>query len=297
MSIEGPAENCGTGVMDLRINLKTARHAPPASRSSSLFMCNAPMPRAAQTPDLRWIEADEHLPPAHLAWGAESPAPGLLAASHDLSAARLQASYSEGIFPWFSAGQPVLWWSPDPRMVLHVARFRFHRSLRQTLKRCLRQPGFSLTFDRDFSQVMRRCSASPRPGQSGAWIVPAMVAAYEDLHRAGHAHSAEVWQDGVLVAGLYFVALGHAVFGESMFTTVTDGSKMALASLVSVCLQHGVEAIDCQQNTRHLASLGAQEIPRTDFVAQLKQARQKPPIAWAQQSLSWDALTALDSAA
>jgi leucyl/phenylalanyl-tRNA---protein transferase len=259
-------------------------------------MCNVPMPSAAAPPELPWIEADEALPAVHLAWGAASPAPGLLAAGHDLSVARLLASYSQGVFPWFSAGQPVLWWSPDPRMVLHVARFRFHRSLRQTLKRCGLQPGFSLTFDRDFSQVIRRCSASPRPGQSGTWIVPAMVAAYEDLHRAGHAHSAEVWLDGELVAGLYFVALGHAVFGESMFTTVTDGSKMALAGLVSVCLKHGIAAIDCQQNTRHLASLGAQEMPRADFVAQVQLASQKPPIAWAQQTLYWEALTALDTA-
>lgn len=265
------------------------------ARSVGLFMCNVCMPSDARPPALPWIEADEALPPVHLAWDAQSPAPGLLAAGHDLSAQRLLASYSQGVFPWFSAGQPVLWWSPDPRMVLQVARFRFHRSLRQTLKRCWLQPGFALTFDRDFSQVIRRCSASPRPGQSGTWIVPAMVAAYEDLHRAGHAHSAEVWLDGQLVAGLYFVALGHAVFGESMFTTVSDGSKMALAMLVSVCLKHGMAAIDCQQNTRHLASLGAQEMPRAEFVAHVQQARLKPPIAWAQQTLYWDALTALDS--
>ncbi|MEK7346486.1 MAG: leucyl/phenylalanyl-tRNA--protein transferase [Pseudomonadota bacterium] len=253
------------------------------------------MPSATEPPDLPWIEADEALPAVHLAWGAESPAPGLLAAGYDLSVPRLLESYSQGVFPWFSTGQPVLWWSPDPRMVLHVARFRFYRSLRQTLKRCLHQPGFALTFDRDFSQVIRRCSTSPRAGQSGTWIVPAMVAAYEDLHRAGHAHSVEVWLNGELVAGLYFVALGHAVFGESMFTTVTDGSKMALASLVSVCLKHGIAAIDCQQNTRHLASLGAQEMPRADFVAHVTQAGQKPPVAWAQQTLYWETLTALDN--
>jgi leucyl/phenylalanyl-tRNA--protein transferase len=122
-----------------------------------------------------------------------------------------------------------------------------------------------------------------------------MVSAYEDLHRAGYAHSAEVWLDGELVAGLYFVALGHAVFGESMFTTVTDGSKMALASLVSVCLKHGIPAIDCQQNTRHLASLGAQEMPRADFLALVQQACPKPPIAWAEQTLYWTELTALDT--
>jgi leucyl/phenylalanyl-tRNA--protein transferase len=253
------------------------------------------MPRAAQTPELSWIEVDEALPQPHLAWGAESTAPGLLAASHDLSAARLMASYSQGIFPWFSAGQPVLWWSPDPRMVLRVENFRFSRSLRQTLKRWLLHPGFSLTFNRDFSQVIDRCSKAPRAGQSGTWIVPAMVAAYEDLHRAGHAHSAEVWLDGELLAGLYFVALGHAVFGESMFTTVTDGSKMALASLVSVCTTHGVSAIDCQQNTQHLASLGAQEMPRADFLALVEIGRQKPPIDWNTQTLYWHALTSMDT--
>ena len=252
--------------------------------------------RTAHMAELIWIEAHEALPPAHLAWGSGSPAPGLLAAGHDLSQARLVAAYRQGVFPWFSDGQPVLWWSPDPRMVLQVARFRFHRSLRQTLKRKLRQPGFCLTFDKDFTQVLRRCSSAHRTGQSGTWIVPSMVQAYEDLHRAGHAHSAEVWQDGQLLAGLYFVALGHAVFGESMFTTVADGSKMALAHLVGVCLQHGIGLIDCQQNTRHLASLGAQEIPRAEFSAHLQLACQQTSVDWPAQTLQWDALTALDTA-
>ena len=252
------------------------------------------MPSNTTMPELSWIEADQALPPVHQAWGPQSPAPGLLAAGQDLSAARLLESYSQGVFPWFSDGQPVLWWSPDPRMVLRPVDFRFHRSLRQSLKRWLRQPGFMLTFDRDFGQVIRRCSATARPGQNGTWIVPTMVQAYEELHRAGYAHSAEVWLDGELVAGLYFVALGHAVFGESMFTTISDGSKMALASLVSVCLAHGVPIIDCQQNTRHLASLGGQEIPRTDFVAAVQQGRHRPPIDWEQQTLYWTTLTALD---
>jgi leucyl/phenylalanyl-tRNA--protein transferase len=152
-----------------------------------------------------------------------------------------------------------------------------------------------LCFDKDFDQVIERCSQAPRTGQSGTWIVPDMVKAYQALHNIGLAHSAELWLNGSLVAGLYFVAMGHAVFGESMFTTVTDGSKMALALLVSVCLQHGIEAIDCQQNTRHLASLGAAEMPRADFLAQVQQARVMPPVNWGNQSLYWDLLVTLDN--
>ncbi|MDP4623297.1 leucyl/phenylalanyl-tRNA--protein transferase [uncultured Limnohabitans sp.] len=247
----------------------------------------------ADAPELPWIVAGEPLPPASHAWGQGSPAPGLLAASNDLSAQRLVAAYGEGIFPWFSMGQPVLWWSPDPRMVLKTSAFRFHRSLHKTLKRWLLTPGFELCFDRDFHQVIRRCATSPRDGQKGTWIVPQMVTAYDELHRLGLAHSCEVWLHGEQVAGLYFVALGHAVFGESMFTTVTDGSKMALACLVSVCLRHGITAIDCQQNTGHLASLGAREMPRSDFVQGVHQARTLAQIDWAQHHLHWPALLSL----
>jgi leucyl/phenylalanyl-tRNA--protein transferase len=220
----------------------------------------------------------------------------LVAASHDLSVARLIESYSQGIFPWFSDDQPVLWWSPDPRMVLRPQNFRFHRSLRQALKRAQLSPGFSLAFNRDFDQVIQRCSKAPRTGQNGTWIVPDMIKAYQELHRMGLAHSAELWLGDELVAGLYFVALGQAVFGESMFTKVTDGSKMALAMLVSVCRQHGIAAIDCQQNTRHLASLGAQEMPRADFLALVQLASAMPPVDWAGQTLYWDSLTNLDKA-
>jgi leucyl/phenylalanyl-tRNA--protein transferase len=241
-------------------------------------------------PELPWIVEGQPLPPVSGAWDASSPAPGLLAASSDLSAQRLIDAYAEGVFPWFNVGQPVLWWSPDPRMVLQTRDFRFHRSLQQSLKRWSTNPDFELCFDRDFAQVIRRCSTSPRAGQKGTWIVPKMVAAYEDLHRTGLAHSCELRIRGELVAGLYFVALGHAVFGESMFTTVTDGSKMALACLVSVCLQHGVTAIDCQQNTRHLALMGAREIPRSDFLRGVHAGREKAAIDWARQSFNWTAL-------
>lgn len=246
---------------------------------------------------LPWIQDHEALPPVTQTWGANSPAPGLLAAGHELTVTRLLESYSHGIFPWFSAGQPVLWWSPDPRMVLQTRNFRFHRSLQKSLKREQLNPTFALCFDRDFDQVIKRCASAPRTGQNGTWIVPEMEAAYENLHRQGYAHSAEVWLDGQLVAGLYFVALGHAVFGESMFTTIPNGSKMALACLVSVCLEHGIPMIDCQQNTRHLASLGAREMARTEFMEGITRERQQSPVDWALQSLYWDSLMALDNCA
>ncbi|PUE28038.1 leucyl/phenylalanyl-tRNA--protein transferase [Limnohabitans sp. Jir72] len=249
------------------------------------------------TSTLPWIGQDEPLPPVTQAWASTSSAPGLLAAGKDLSVQRLLEAYSCGIFPWFSPGQPVLWWSPDPRMVLNVHRFRFHRSLRQRLKHWMLSPRFSICFDRDFFQVIQRCAHIPRSGQNGTWIAPEMMTVYEDLHKQGHAHSAEVWLDGQMVAGLYFVALGHAVFGESMFTTITDGSKMALACLVSVCLKHGIKAIDCQQNTRHLAFLGASEMNRTDFLQGITRDLQFSDIDWALQSLYWDALMALDTPA
>ena len=247
------------------------------------------------SPTLPWVQPGEPLPCTSLTWGPSSPAPGLLAASSDLNAERLIESYSNGIFPWFSEGQPVLWWSPDPRMVLQTHQFRFHRSLRQRLKQHLKSPRFELCFDRDFAGVIHHCYSAVRPGKKGTWILPSMVSAYTDLHQLGLAHSAEVWLDGTLVAGLYFVALGQAVFGESMFTRIDDGSKMALALLVSVALEHGVLAIDCQQNTRHLASLGAHEMSRDTFMTGVRQAMDRPGIDWAQQTLYWHALTALDN--
>jgi leucyl/phenylalanyl-tRNA--protein transferase len=248
----------------------------------------------ALAPELPWIAAGQALPGAVTAWGPHAPAPGLLAASEDLSAARLIEAYKQGIFPWFSEGQPVLWWSPDPRMVLLTREFRLHRSLRKSLHRWTLTPGFELCFDRDFSQVISKCATAVREGQKGTWIVPKMVEAYEELHQLGLAHSSEVWHQGQLVAGLYFVNLGNAVFGESMFTTITDGSKMALACLVSVCLQEGVHAIDCQQNTRHLASLGAREMPRSRFISGVQQALDGQAIDWGSQSLNWDALQSLE---
>jgi leucyl/phenylalanyl-tRNA---protein transferase len=248
------------------------------------------MPGNIQPPPLAWLEPGEPFPPVSRAWGNDSPAPGLLAAGSQLDADQLTQAYRQGIFPWYSPGQPVLWWSPNPRMVLQPKAFRLHRSLRQSLRRWLGQPGVALTFDRAFHQVMTCCAEQPRPGQSGSWIVPDIVQAYTELHHRGLAHSAELWRDGQLLAGLYFVALGQAVYGESMFTRVRDGSKMALCLLVSVARHHGIGMIDCQQNTRHLASLGASEIPRAQFMAHMQQAQTRSSVDWASETLYWDPL-------
>jgi leucyl/phenylalanyl-tRNA--protein transferase len=173
-------------------------------------------------------------------------------------------------------------------MVLQIAHFKLHRSLRKTLSRYSAHPAFELCFDRSFDQVIQACAQSPREGQKGTWIVPQMVSAYKELHQAGFAHSAETWLDGQLVAGLYFVSIGKAVFGESMFSTINDGSKMALAALVHVCAQQGIAAIDCQQNTAHLALMGAQEMPRRAFLEMIQPALKADTPNWKTLQIDWD---------
>lgn len=239
---------------------------------------------------LPWLEPGEDFPPVEQAWGSGSDAPGLLAAGGSLDVDTLCRAYAHGIFPWFSPGQPILWWSTDPRMVLKVSDFRLHRSLRKTLQKFVRTPGCEIRFDTAFEDVIRACAGSPRPGQDGTWIVPAMVQAYITLHRAGHAHSVETWVDGQLVGGLYCVSLGRAVYGESMFARASDASKIALAALVAFCRSHEISLIDCQQNTPHLATLGAHEISRADFLRHIDAARQLPPPRWQFQPLYWQQL-------
>ncbi|MFT4242643.1 MAG: leucyl/phenylalanyl-tRNA--protein transferase [Acidovorax sp.] len=239
---------------------------------------------------LPWLAPGDPLPQPNDAWGADDPAPGLLAAGGTLDVANLCAAYAQATFPWYGPGQPILWWSPDPRMVLPVAQFRLHRSLRKTLQAFRARPGCEIRVDGAFKAVITACAAKEREGQTGTWIVPDMVRAYTALHAAGHAHSVETWVDGELRGGLYCVALGRAVFGESMFAHATDASKIALAALVCLCRVHGVELIDCQQNTRHLASLGAHEIPRDRFLAHVEQARHQPGPPWQFDPLYWNAL-------
>jgi leucyl/phenylalanyl-tRNA--protein transferase len=239
---------------------------------------------------LPWLQPGEDFPPPSEAWDANQPAPGLLAAGGSLDVGTLARAYARGIFPWFSDGQPILWWSTDPRMVLFTDAFRLHRSLRKTLARFIADPGCAVRMDTAFDAVIRACAATPREGQSGTWIVPDMVKAYQAFHRAGYAHSVETWIDGELAGGLYCVNIGGAVFGESMFTRVPDASKIALAALVAFCRVHGIGAIDCQQNTRHLASLGAREIARADFVEHVAREAPKTAPAWQFDSVYWHAL-------
>ncbi|MEJ7687530.1 MAG: leucyl/phenylalanyl-tRNA--protein transferase [Variovorax sp.] len=236
---------------------------------------------------LPWLAPGDPLPSAAMAWGESDPVPGLLAAGGDLDPATLLQAYGAGIFPWFSEGQPILWWSPDPRMVLEVPDFRLHRSLRKTLGRFAADAACEIRIDHDFASVIDACSQAPRAGQSGTWILPEMVRAYEALHRAGHAHSVEVWVDGELQGGLYCVAIGRAVFGESMFALRADASKIALAALICFCRRHGIAAIDCQQNTGHLASLGAHEVPRERFLSHVATARLQAGPSWRFEPVYW----------
>ena len=236
---------------------------------------------------LPWLEPGEPFPDVAQAWGAGAPAPGLLAAGGALDVPTLQQAYTHGIFPWFSAGQPILWWSPDPRMVLQTAQFRLHRSLRKTLQGLLLQGRLEVRMDTAFTSVIGACAQAPRRGQDGTWILPEMVAAYTALHQAGFAHSVETWIDGELVGGLYCVAVGRAVFGESMFARRTDASKMALAALVAFCRQHGIPQVDCQQNTGHLATLGAAEMPRQAFLEVVQAQQTAPAPCWTFEPLYW----------
>ena len=237
---------------------------------------------------LVWIDDDQPLPPTRLALGPGSEAPGLLAAGGRVTPERLEEAYRRGIFPWYSPGQPVLWWSPDPRMVLKTDDFHLSHSLRKTLRRFIRTPGCEVRIDSQFARVIQACAGTPRDGQDGTWIVPAVMQAYAAWHRAGHVHSVETWFGDELAGGLYFVALGRMFFGESMFNHRTDASKIALAALVAFARTHHVSMSDCQQNTGHLASLGAHEVSREVFEQHLALTSGAPDITdWTYDSTMW----------
>lgn len=237
---------------------------------------------------LPWLAPQTPFPSAYAAWDAQSPAPGLLAAGGALDIDTLKNAYGQGIFPWFSEGQPILWWSPEPRMVLKVDDFILHRSFKKSLFRFSQDSDSEIRIDTAFEEVIGSCAHAIRNQQSGTWIVPAMVQAYIEMHQYGFAHSIEVWKNQQLVAGLYCIALGKAVFGESMFTTVPNGSKIALAALLALCKQQGVKWIDCQQNTDHLASLGAAPISRAEFLNGVDDAKALPSLDWRFTPLYWN---------
>ncbi len=236
---------------------------------------------------LHWIDDSMPLPPPQAALGPDTEVPGLVAAGGHVSPRRLLEAYRQGIFPWYSQGQPVLWWSPDPRMVLHTAEFHLSQSLKKTLRRFIRTPGCEIRFDSAFDRVLAACAETMRQGQDGTWIVPAMQRAYSAWHAQGFVHSVEAWIDGQLAGGLYFVAIGRMCFGESMFAHRTDASKIALAAFVAACRARGVVMIDCQQNTEHLARFGAREIPRAQFLHHLARAAQTPLPTGADAQPDW----------
>jgi leucyl/phenylalanyl-tRNA--protein transferase len=210
-----------------------------------------------------WLGPESPFPPLEAALLRPN---GLLAVGGDLSPSRLIEAYRHGIFPWFNEGEPILWWSPDPRMVLFPQELKISRSLRKTLKR----GNYEIRADSAFKQVMEACAA-PRGEHTGTWIHAEMIAAYGRLHEMGMAHSMETWIEGELVGGLYGVGQGKMFFGESMFSRVSDASKIAFVHLVAQLQRWGFEMIDCQMKTEHLASLGAREISRNEFRQKLKE--------------------------
>jgi leucyl/phenylalanyl-tRNA--protein transferase len=223
---------------------------------------------------VRWLGPDDPFPPLDTALVDPN---GLLAIGRTLALPTLLDAYSRGIFPWFNKDEPVLWWSPDPRMVLLPRELHVSRSL----ARRLRRGGYEVTFDRAFEEVMRACAA-PRRGEPGTWISERMIRAYRRLHEAGYAHSVETWMDGELAGGVYGVAIGRAFFGESMFTRRTDASKIALVHVVRQLERWRFGVVDCQMRTEHLASFGAREIARGDFAAMVKTLVAHPgvPAPW-----------------
>jgi leucyl/phenylalanyl-tRNA--protein transferase len=227
-----------------------------------------------------WLRAGAQFPPIDTA--LDDP-DGLLAAGGDLLPPRLLDAYRHGIFPWYSDGQPILWWSPDPRTVLYVEEFKVPRSLRKVAK----QRRFEITVDADFDGVISACAA-PRDGARGTWITTEMMGGYIELHRQGHAHSVEAWRDDRLVGGLYGIAIGRMFFGESMFTREPDASKVALMRLVSLLERLNMPLIDCQQETPHLSRFGARPIARQVFAAELSRLVNSPQAAgaWKAAALS-----------
>lgn len=229
-----------------------------------------------------WLGPNDPFPNPQTESDPDPEVPGLLAVSERIFTGQLLRAYQRGIFPWYSERQPVLWWSPDPRMTLNPAEFKVSHSLRKSIKQFLDDPDMQLCVDLDFAGVMRACATTERVGQDGTWITHEIIDAYSTLHEQGYAHCISIAQRSHIIGGLYCVCLGKIVFGESMFSRANDSSKLALAALCAWCYDHGVTLIDCQQETAHLRSLGAKPIPRSAFLQHLQQA------VLQHEALTWD---------
>ncbi len=235
---------------------------------------------------LPWIDAHTPLPAPELAL---TDPPGLLCAGAPVTTDRLLEAYSKGIFPWYSGDQPPLWWSTDPRMVLHVNEFTWPTSLVKQVRASAHSQRWRLSLDQAFEAVMRACAA-PREGQDGTWITEEIVQAYLGMYQRGFAHSIEVWEQEELIGGLYGVSLGKMFYGESMFTRRANASKTALAGLVTLLEREGFEIVDCQQQTSHLASLGARPLPRAQFLEKMRTLIAQESPTWSTLGLTLDEL-------
>ncbi len=223
-----------------------------------------------------WLGPSDPFPDPLTQSDPDPEVPGLLAVSERIYTGQLERAYRRGIFPWYSDHQPVLWWSPDPRMTLNPGDLKISQSFRKTIRACLEDPSMTLQVDQDFPGVMRACATTERQGQDGTWITHEIMDAYTDLHEQGHAHCITLMQHHQAIGGLYCVSFGCMVFGESMFSKVRDSSKLALAALCAWCYDHGVSLIDCQQETAHLRSLGAKPIGRSQFLDHVEHAVRAP---------------------
>lgn len=228
---------------------------------------------------IAWLGPDDAFPDPAVMPDPDPEVLGLFAVSERIYAGQLETAYRLGLFPWYSDHQPVLWWSPDPRMVLEPQHFKVSHSLQKSMRQFYHDPNCRLEVDVDFGAIMRACALTSRKDQDGTWITHEIVDAYTQLHEKGSAHSIAVIQGDQLIGGLYCVALGGMVFGESMFSRQKDSSKLALASLCTWCYDHGVSIIDCQQETAHLRSLGANAMPRGQFLSLARQALARKAIA------------------
>ncbi|MEY3950260.1 MAG: hypothetical protein RJB21_18 [Pseudomonadota bacterium] len=228
---------------------------------------------------LPWLTPEDDFPSPRTHADPDPEVPGLLAISEHITSAQLLKAYSQGIFPWYSDGQPILWWSPNPRMVLKPKEFKISKNFRKDIKNILMDQSWEIRVDHNFHETILSCATQPRMGQDGTWITHAIMHAYGELHAQGLAHSVETFYQGQRVGGLYCVNLGQMVFGESMFSKRTNSSKYALASLCAWAIAQDIEMIDCQQETEHLTSLGGKPIPREDFLNHLdKKCSAKNPI-------------------